>query len=374
MDKNSNRKTAIILYFGVGVQTTPKIQLIKGTLEKRYKNVLISGITAKPFEPESKHKIIPVTTNNKLMKVLISVTAIIKLCFWINSKSPDLIYAINPIPGLIASTFKKIKKTKFIYETLEIFSGIDYFPYSRRYRKLWYLVEKTAIQNSEKSFTTDEFRLKLLRRYLKVTSQKLSYTYNTNKAPTSLEINSKPSHVVLSYCGGVYPGRQIDEIILAFSLFKRIERSAKLIIAGSGDPLYLESLKKLSYNLKLAESVRFTGYLSNEELKNIMRNSTITFAFYKNDSLNNRLNSPNKIFDSIFSKTALITTSSPLARKVILANGAGKIINSTSPQEVYNKCKELISIEHSQPNYEELIKKYCWESEENKILEALPEI
>ncbi|WP_375740579.1 glycosyltransferase [Pseudomonas boanensis] len=373
MDKLDNSRTAVILYFGVGIQTTPKIQLIKDTLEKKYKNVLISGVTARPFEPGSKHNVISVNSKNKFTKVLASVTAIIKLCYWLNKQSPDLIYAINPVPGLIASIFKKIKKTKFIYETLEIFSGIEYFPYNKRYRPIWYLIEKTAIRNSEKTFTTDEFRVKFLRRYFKVTTQKLSYTYNTNKAPAPSEEYSTPSSIVLSYCGGVYPGRQIDEILSAFSLLKENERSAKLIIAGGGDADYLERLKELASNLKISDSVSFTGHLPNEQLKNIMRNSTITFAFYKDDSLNNRLNSPNKIFDSLFSRTALITTSSPLSRKIILANGAGEVISDTSPQAIHEKCLELISTKRSQPDYDMLIKKYCWESEENKILKALPQ-
>lgn len=372
MDKFSNSETAVILYFGVGIQTTPKIQLIKSTLEKKYKNVLISGITARPFEPGSKHNVISVTSKNKLTKVLNSVSAIIKLCHWLNKQSPDLIYAINPVPGLIASIFKKIKNTKFIYETLEIFSGIEYFPYNKRYRPIWYFIEKTAIRNSEKTFTTDEFRVKFLRRYFNVATQKISFTYNTNKAPTTTEKYSKPSSIVLSYCGGVYPGRQIDEIISAFSCLKNKEHSAKLIIAGGGDAIYIEKLKNLSSELKVSDSVSFTGHLPNEQLKEIMQESTITFAFYKNDSLNNRLNSPNKIFDSIFSKTALITTSSPLSRKIILANRAGEAIGNTSPQTIYEKCLELISSKHPQPDYDMLIKKYCWESEENKILKALP--
>ncbi|MNV49166.1 hypothetical protein D3C71_1411100 [compost metagenome] len=93
---------------------------------------------------------------------------------WITKTPPQLIYAVNPIPGLIAAVFKKFKSIEYIYETLEIFCGLDYFPYSKKYRPIWYFLEKMTINNSLKSFTTDEFRVKFLRRLLKVKKDKIT--------------------------------------------------------------------------------------------------------------------------------------------------------------------------------------------------------
>lgn len=371
MAKTHNRKTAIILYFGVSIQTTPKISLIKSTLEKRFENVIIAGVTARPYNSENNHKVIEIESNNTIKKVLLSIIAIIKICNWISKIKPDLIYAINPIPGFISALFKKAKSINYLYETLEIFGGIEYFPYNKRYRKLWYHIEKIAIQNSEKSFTTDEFRLKLLRRYFNIKNNKISFTYNTRKA-SSASNKKKPNQLILSYCGGVYPGRQIEEIIHTFSLLKEIHPTAKLVIAGGGPLEYLKKISTLASSLMISDSVEITGHLANEELKNIMSNSTITFAFYNGDSLNNRLNSPNKIFDSIFSRTALITTSSPLSRKIIASNHIGETINITNPSDILDRCLRVLSNLSKKSDFDTLISTYCWESEEVKILQALP--
>lgn len=372
MDKRNKKRTAVIIYFGVSIQTTPKVLLIKSTLEKEYEDVIITGITARPYLSGNNYKIIPIESKSRIRKVLSSAKAIIEICHWIGKKKPSLIYAINPIPGLIAAFFKRTLSINYIYETLEIFGGIDYFPYNRKYRKLWYQIEKIAICTSEKSFTTDEFRLKFLRRYFKVKDEKLSFTYNTNKATTISSNHINKKKLILSYCGGVYPGRQIEEILQTFSLLKETHPTAKLVIAGGGPSEYLKRIRDLSSSLMISSSVEITGHLPNEQLKEIMRESTITFAFYKGNSLNNRLNSPNKIFDSIFSKTTLITSSSPLSRKIIASNHVGEVVKSTSPVEILEKCLKLISSTFQNPDFDSLIDKYCWESEEKKILKVLP--
>ena len=102
-----------------------------------------------------------------------------------------------------------------------------------------------------------------------------------------------------------------------------------------------------------------------------MNESKITFAFYKRDSINNRLNSPNKIFDAIFCRTLLLTTNSPLSRKIIQSNNIGDLIKETSAIEISKKCHELLNNRETQSQFNELIDKYSWETEERKILKAL---
>ncbi|MGF6199465.1 glycosyltransferase [Pseudomonas laurylsulfatiphila] len=371
MDNKKRSGTAVILYFGVGIETTPKLALIKQTLEKQYEKVLIAGITATHYSSTEPHKVIAVSDKHKPLKILKSVTGLLKLCLWLNKTSPQLIYAVNPIPGLIATIFKKLKSIEYIYETLEIFCGLDYFPYNKRYRSIWYFLEKKTINNSLKSFTTDEFREKFLRRLLKTNKDKITYTYNTNSQAHILPEHIKNQPMILSYCGGVYPGREIDEVIRAFALLKKSTPNIRLIIAGGGNARYIQELTQLSRDLEITSCVEFTGSLPNNQLKKIMNESKITFAFYKRDSINNRLNSPNKIFDAIFCRTLLLTTNSPLSRKVIQSNNIGNLIKETSAIEISKKCHELLNNRESQSQFNELIDKYSWETEERKILKAL---
>lgn len=371
MDNKKHSGTAVILYFGVGIETTPKLALIKQTLEKKYDSVTIAGITAKPYTSEKHHKVIHISSRNKPLKVIQTALAILKLFIWLNKTSPRLIYAVNPIPGIIATVFNKIKSTKYIYETLEIFCGIDYFPYSKKYRPLWYFLEKTTINNSVKSFTTDEFREKFIRRFLKLKTNKLTYTYNTNSKTSALPAQVHNDPLILSYCGGVYAGREIDQIIRAFALLKASSPDIQLIIAGGGDPDYIQELTALSEKLGILASVEFTGSVPNNILKQIMNNSKITFAFYKRNSLNNRLNSPNKIFDAVFCRTTLITTESPLSKKIIYTNNIGATIKSTTPVEISNQCRAILDTTSSLSQFDALIDKYSWENEEHKILNIL---
>lgn len=371
MDNKKRSGTAVILYFGVGIDTTPKIALIKSTLEKKYEKVIIAGITANQHSSSEEHKVITVSSRIKPLKVFKSAIGILKLFLWINKTSPELIYAINPIPGFIATVFKKLKSIDYLYETLEIFCGINYFPYNKKYRPIWYHLERTTINNSIKSFTTDEFREKFLRRLLKTNKEKITYTYNTNSKDKALPEQFKSQPAVLSYCGGVYPGREIDKIIHAFAILKNQTPDIKLVIAGGGDALYIQKLKQLGSDLEISQDIEFIGSTPNSQLKKIMGASRITFAFYNRDSLNNRLNSPNKIFDAIFCRTPLITTNSPLSRKVIKSNDIGELIKQNSAEEISAKCYLLLSSQVEQSQFGELIDQYSWETEERKILQVL---
>lgn len=371
MDSKKHSGTAVILYFGVGIETTPKLALIKKTLEKKFSSVIIAGITATPYISEEPHKVININSRSKPLKIIQTFIAILKISLWLNKTSPQLIYAVNPIPGIIARAFKKIRSIPYIYETLEIFCGIDYFPYSKKYRPIWSFLERVTINNSLKSFTTDEFREKFIRRLLKLKNNKLTYTYNTNSSSQALPALSDTSPKILSYCGGVYPGREIDQIIRAFAILKTTHADINLIIAGGGDSVYIEELIALSEQLEISSSVEFTGSVPNTTLKQIMNKSKITFAFYKRNSLNNRLNSPNKIFDAVFCRTTLITTESPLSKKVIRSNNIGATIKTTNPLDISNHCNSILNTYTLPSQFDQLIEKFSWENEETKILQTL---
>ena len=101
-----------------------------------------------------------------------------------------------------------------------------------------------------------------------------------------------------------------------------------------------------------------------------MSASDVTFALYSNVSLNNRMCSPNKVFDALHSKTYVITTKSFLTTDIVSKNNIGEILHSINPNSILSALEECYNKRNNQINNERwgaLQLKYCWESEFERV-------
>ena len=137
------------------------------------------------------------------------------------------IYAINPISGLIALIASTLTSKKYIYESHEMVFGLNYPFFRGRWRHFWSFLEKNIIKKSVYFFTTDEHRLKFIKRYYKIKSDNIGYILNVptlSMRKGEKEENRKKfnfgSKFVVSYCGGIMKGRGIESIIEAYANLK----------------------------------------------------------------------------------------------------------------------------------------------------------
>ena len=79
--------------------------------------------------------------------------------------------------------------------------------------------------------------------------------------------NTRSPNPVFAYVGRLKRYKGVDIILRAFAMVERPE--ARLEIAGEGD--YREDLERLSTALGLGERVRFLGFISAEEKRNLLR-------------------------------------------------------------------------------------------------------
>jgi len=71
------------------------------------------------------------------------------------------------------------------------------------------------------------------------------------------------------YCGRLHPAKRIDLAIMALA---RCKTSVRLLIAGDGDPITVNRLKKLVLNNELSKKVEFKGYVTNQERAKLYAN------------------------------------------------------------------------------------------------------
>ena len=363
---------AKIIFAGLSTATTPKIALIKDAIEQLGIETETVAIVKYP-EQKQRHINFVINQRSTTLKVLLAAAQALRAMAYLikQTNKQSICYAINPPSGLMALILKIIKGTPYLYETHEIFCGFNNDIYGGWRRHLWHRVESLIIKKSEYFIATDEFRLKFLKRYYKIKTTPSFFLYNTtNNHFVEKEQTTPKIKGSVSYCGGIYPDRMIDTVIAAFS---KCTIATQLTLAGTYDQHYKDELNKLIESLKIQDRVIFTGPLPNTELKSIMAQSEVTIAIYSQDCTNNRLCSPNKFFDAIATNTQIITTQSPLAKRLLVANNLGEVCNPlTEINLTQNIYRALNRDTDSEPNGKHgKNSQFLWDAESAKLKTAI---
>lgn len=98
----------------------------------------------------------------------------------------------------------------------------------------------------------------------------ISFAYNcVDHEIHSLPANPQKYHHAIGYFGRLKKYKSVDHLLQAFVRVKLIIPDVKLFIIGDGD--YRQALESLANALGISESVKFTGYVSEEEKVILLR-------------------------------------------------------------------------------------------------------
>lgn len=364
-----------IIFSGYSINNAQRVNSIVNIAKEINATTIVTGVVKKPNNniSDDVEKYIKAHENaSSIKKYILVLINLLKVFFFLQKKSSSsssINYAINPIAGLIALTLKKVKKQEYIYDSQEMFFGVNHNGLNKPLKKLNNYFEKIIIENSFKSIFSDEFRIKITKRYYKLTSDNLEYIYNSSesinhdKLKLKKELNITDKYI-LSYCGGVSVARKVDIIVEAY-LQSNIDNSI-LYIVGNTDITAEIKIKEIIHKYQAEDIVKLIGEVDNGLLKKYMEVSDITFAFYNSDSLNNRYCSPNKIFDSIALKTFIIASACPLVKKILKKYNIGKTIKNLTIEKLSKDIKE--SFENSyEKKFDLANKEIGWESQKDKL-------
>jgi glycosyltransferase involved in cell wall biosynthesis len=364
--------TINIIFSGYSINNAQRVNSIVNIAKEIGMESIVTGVVKNP-----NHNITNTPTYIKshgnatgIKKYFLVFINLIKVFLFLQKQKPNSInYAINPIAGLIALMLKKLKKQEYIYDSQEMFFGVNHNGLNKTLKKLNNYLEKIIIENSMKSIFSDEFRIKITKRYYKLNSNNLEYIYNSSQSDThnkselkeELNITNK---CILSYCGGVSVARKVDIIVEAY--FQSKIDDSVLYIVGNTDKDAEIKIKEIIKKYQGENSVKIIGEVDNTLLKKYMEISDITFAFYNSDSLNNRYCSPNKIFDSIALKTYIIASACPLVKKILKKYGIGETIKNLEVSTLSKELKQYFENKIDK-KFDLANKEIGWESQKDKL-------
>jgi glycosyltransferase involved in cell wall biosynthesis len=95
-------------------------------------------------------------------------------------------------------------------------------------------------------------------------------------APEEFEAHSQGNeHPLVASFGIVGPAKQPDRLLAAFAEFRRRDERAELVFAGPVEDVEAERLGRLAVSLGIANRVRFTGELTEDELYGWMARASV---------------------------------------------------------------------------------------------------
>lgn len=241
---------------------------------------------------------------------------------------PDLIYAAECDAILIGSLLKKIYKIPFVTR----YYGISNILVENLHKHLFYylslkLPSDLAIVTNDgtngleilENINSNIKEFKFWRNGIE--SPKI-YLKLLNKYKEKFNIRS--GDFVLLTVGRLYGWKRVDRAIKSLKYLKNRQK-VKLLIVGEGPER--ENLKKLAENLKVEDSVIFTGPIDHNKIYNIYAISDVLL------SLHEMANAGNQLYEALNSSTCILTINIGGSTEILKNGKNGIIVNFTKNEE-----------------------------------------
>jgi glycosyltransferase involved in cell wall biosynthesis len=160
---------------------------------------------------------------------------------------------------------------------------------------------------------------------------------NLNTFPDLKRVHSK--EIALFYGGGINYHRGLKFVIDGMAIVKKKYPNIILIIIGEGN--YVGTLKQKVKELSLEDSVKFLGWMSQNDLFAQMMKATIALIPHiRSEHSNNTI--PNKIFQYMYAQIPTLSTNCDPLKRIIEKEGVGLIYEHNSPKDFAKKLQVLI--------------------------------
>lgn len=315
------------------------------------------------------------------------INRVISVIFWtktVKSLSPHIISCHDLISLLIGwlSNVSSFNKSKLIYDSHEFEYARDE---SRGKFTLFcikhlerFLIKRCAFSIMVNDSIADEV-VKL--HHLKerpVVARNFPYRWPideqeiANKRKAFIKNNGLPEKAkIVIYQGALSKRRGIENAIRAISL---IEGSVYLLIIGSGQPSYVESLRKLANDLSIAKRVIFHPAIQYSELWKYTGMADVGLCILENVCMNHYLALPNKFSEYIQSLVPIVSNNFPELVRIIDKYKVGRYCEADNPNSLASVIMEMTLRNEEMATYKKYLivakEELCWEKEKRNIVNA----
>lgn len=294
--------------------------------------------------------------------VLFYIMLNLKYFFYLVKIKPDAVYAVDADTSIAAVFYKIIFKSKMIFDAHELFSEVPELNGRNFKKKIWKIVEKSAISISDLRITVSD---SISSYFEKLYNKKFIVIRNlpTKKQYTQIE---NPEKFII-YQGALNKGRCIEQLLKISA-----KTGINVKIVGEGD--LSEYLRKFAKKLNLEVEKIFLGKLKPQELTLLTQKAWLGFNLLQKCSLSYYFSLSNKTFDYVQAGIPQIMSDFPEYLNLNNIFNFG-ITSSLNEDEIEKTILKLMNDE----NFYNSLKKgtikaseqLIWENEEFKLIENL---
>lgn len=150
------------------------------------------------------------------------------------------------------------------------------------------------------------------------------------------EPSSVHTPVKVLYQGGYIEGRYLTDLVRKA---ERLRGVARLTMQGRGS--LDEALRRAASEAGTLDVVDFAGPYAPQDAVDEASAHDVGIALYEPSNLNNRLASPNKLFDYMAAGLAVVAGGSPIIGTVLDETGAGTLVDDSDPDAALDMVLEL---------------------------------
>jgi len=293
------------------------------------------------------------------------------LSFRILFTKSDFIFAEDIYTLPFAVLFGKLKGSKIIYDSREVYGHLAGLSKRKNLQNLLRWIEKTFIHSVYKTMTTgplDSLHIEKEYGLAKTLVMRNLPLYCKIETPFDFRkhYNLNETTKILLYQGAILHGRGLK---LIFNVLSELDNCAMIIIGGGE---YKDFYKKLSVEMGIDNKVFFFGKIPQDELLSYTAGADIGLSVIENLSLSYYYALPNKMFEYILTGVPVLASNFPQMKEIIDVYKVGLYIDPENPDELKTALQLMINdnklLKKLSGNCLEAAKELNWENEVKKLL------
>ncbi len=302
----------------------------------------------------------------------------LRLLFILLFKRKDMLLC-NDTDALPANFIaSKLCRVPLVFDAHELFPEVPELVNRPQIKRVWEKIEDLFFPHLKYSYTVCESIAEHYKQKYGITMRVVRNipTKESGTTPKSATQNTNPNLLpslegkkLLLYQGAINMGRGIEWLINAMPYLE----SCILCICGDGD--LFEEMKTLTKKKQLDDRVFFTGRLPFEELNQYTSIADLGFVLLENRGLSYYYSLPNRIFDYMKYGVPVLASNFPEIARIVETHQTGKLISHYEPEYLAKIILEMLDEWGDKSAYQnrlnELSKKFCWENEEQVMLEIV---
>ncbi|MEK7142939.1 MAG: glycosyltransferase [Patescibacteria group bacterium] len=281
---------------------------------------------------------------------------------------PKIVYA-NDLDTLLAGyCIKKKTGAKLVYDAHEIWTeqGLEI---PKPFILFFKMIEQILIKRIDAFVTVNQSIIKeISRRYHYQFKVPAVVIYN---CPLYQKSRFRPSQkkIKILYQGRYSPYRGLEQTIESF---RWLDKKYNFYLRGVGDEMTRIRLQKLVQKFHLSSRVKFLPPVAPDQLVKEARFADIGVVSYLPVNINNRLCTPNKIFEYMMAGLVLACSDLPELRKIVKKYQNGVLFNPDNPQSIAQAlnllAKDPRRLNQMKKNSLLAAQKINWQNEQKKLI------